>query len=167
MAAALLVSVTLHLAAAWWFSRARPGGLVSVPRQPPIEIQVVEVPAEVSRVPQPTPVATPVRSPTRRAQRPSAAPPAAEAPAVSAAPSSPAPPGAPRRIDLTPHLQPPGEGPAGTGHTVTNHPESAEEHGIAIAEEAGRVKGRVDGWIAADLEERKAQLGLIDPYFGS
>src|SRR6185369_14130355 len=38
---------------------------------------------------------------------------------------------------------------------------------VAMAEEAGRVKGRVDGWIAADVGERKAQLGLIDPYFGS
>lgn len=163
--AALLASVALHLAIAWWFARDRQGAPAGAQASPPIEIQVVEVPAPISRAP----VAP---SPPRRTREPMRAP----APVPDRPPEgerSPEAPeqersvGAPRRIDLTPHLAAPGEGPAGSGRTLHNQPETVEEHGVAMAEEAGRVKERVDGWIAADVGAIKAELGLIDPYFGS
>lgn len=177
MAAALLVSVALHLALAWWFARAPPGGPVGAPAggEPPIDVQIVQVPAPASRAPtpeSPSPAHPEVRAsppgPRAGGLAPSAQAGAAGAPTTGAGPpGGGARPGAPVQIDLTPHLGPPGEGPAGKGRTITNHPETAEEHGIAVAEEAGRVKGRVEGWIKGDVGARRVQLGLVDPYFGA
>jgi TonB-like protein len=223
MAAALLVSVALHLALAWWFARAQPRAPVEVGARAAtaIDVQIVQVPAPVSRAqaPAPEPVAReqeprepektppePEKSPRESAQaprepeksphesaqephepkqeprvskrEPAARPPETNAPPPDArasqqgsragAPDALAgPPGAPTQLDLTPRLGPAGDGPAGAGRTITNHPETAEEHGVAIAEEAGRVKGRVDGWLKGDIATRRVQLGLVDPYFGA
>ncbi|HVE83476.1 MAG TPA: TonB C-terminal domain-containing protein, partial [Myxococcales bacterium] len=43
---------------------------------------------------------------------------------------------------------------------------TSEEHAGAVAEEAGRVKDRVDGWLAADQGRHQVAMGLVDPYFG-
>ena len=166
VAVALLISILLHLALGLWFARARPGPVEAASRElPPIEVQVVQIPAPESRAPAPPP---PPR-PQRRAPLPT--PP--EASTAEAATSSPPqgsapPPGAPRRIDLSPpQAALPGTGPVGSGRTILNRPETSEEHAAAVAREAGHVKELVDGWIAGDVGVRRVQLGLVDPYFGS
>lgn len=181
MVAALLVSLALHLALAWWLARVPPGGPVGAPvgGESPIDVQVVQAPAPRAVEPEPETHAPAPKSPAP-AHPDARASPQAGGPAPSAqagAPGAPttaagppgggARPGAPVQVDLTPHLGPPGEGPVGKGRTITNHPETAEEHGIAVAEEAGRVKGRVEGWIKGDVGARRVQLGLVDPYFGA
>jgi hypothetical protein len=161
----LLISVALHLVLAWWFARARPGAPEGPQAPPPIEVQVIQVPAPVSRAPAPPAAPAPPRRPREPVPAPER-PPEVEPPPETAV-QEPSAGGVPRQVDLMPRLALPGEGPAGPGRTRSNRPETAEEHGAAVAEEAGRVKGRVQEWMAADVGAIKAELGLIDPYFGS
>ncbi|HVE87464.1 MAG TPA: hypothetical protein VND93_31620, partial [Myxococcales bacterium] len=156
---ALLVSLLLHLAVAWWFARGRPPPAAPGHEQPPpIEVQVIQLPAPA---PAPASPPAPVRVPKRSS-------PAQVAQGPAQPEHEPAAPGAPERIDLLPppSLLPGPAGPGGSGRTITNRPQTSEEHAGAVAEEAGRVKDRVDGWLAADQGRHQVAMGLVDPYFG-